>query len=77
MALMRAPRHAAIAVMALTTSTHAAAQDVGIFNPDAPGNIYFSDALEVPISPVVAPAVVPTDTALIDATFARLMICGH
>lgn len=30
-----APRHAAIAVMALTAFTHAAAQDVGIFNPDA------------------------------------------
>ena len=37
MALMRAARHAAIAVMALTASTHAAAQDVGTFNPDAPG----------------------------------------
>jgi|SoiMethySBSTD1v2_1073268.scaffolds.fasta_scaffold217955_5 hypothetical protein len=53
---MRAPRHAAIAVMALTASTYVAAQDIGRFNPDAPGNIYFSDALEVPISPVVAPA---------------------
>jgi uncharacterized protein YkwD len=64
MALMRAARHAAIAVMALTASTHAAAQDVGTFNPDAPGNIYSLDALEVPISPVVAPAVVPFDTAI-------------
>ena len=54
MALMRAARHAAIAVMALTASTHAAAHDVGTFNPDAPGNIYSLDALEVPISPVVA-----------------------
>ena len=64
MALMRAAMHAAIAVMALTASTHAAAQDVGTFNPDAPGNIYSLDALEVPISPVVAPAVVPFDTAI-------------
>jgi uncharacterized protein YkwD len=64
MALMRAARHAAIAVMALTASTHAAAHDVGTFNPDAPGNIYSLDALEVPISPVVAPAVVPFDTAI-------------
>jgi uncharacterized protein YkwD len=64
MALIRAARHAAIAVMALTASTHAAAQDVGTFNPDAPGNIYSLDALEVPISPVVAPAVVPFDTAI-------------
>lgn len=54
MALMRAPMHAAIAVMALAASTHAAAQDVGTFNPNAPGNIYSVDALEVPISPVVA-----------------------
>jgi hypothetical protein len=54
MALMRAPRHAAIAVMALTASTYVAAQDVGTFNPDAAGNIYSPDALEVPISPVVA-----------------------
>ena len=61
---MRAARHAAIAVMALTASTHAAAHDVGTFNPDAPGNIYSLDALEVPISPVVAPAVVPFDTAI-------------
>ena len=37
---MRAPRHAAIAVMALTASTNAAAQNVGIFNPDARGIIY-------------------------------------
>ena len=51
---MRAPMHAAIAVMALTASTHVAAQDVGTFNPDAPGNIYSLDALEVPISIVVA-----------------------
>ena len=57
---MRAARHAAIAVMALTASTHAAAQDVGT----CPGNIYSLDALEVPISPVVAPAVVPFDTAI-------------
>jgi len=49
---MRASMHAAIAVMALTA--HAAAQDVGTFNPDAPGNIYSLDALEVPISIVVA-----------------------
>ena len=63
MALIAA-RHAAIAVMALTASTHAAAQDVGRFSPDAPGNIYSPDALEVPISPVVAPAVVPFDTAI-------------
>jgi hypothetical protein len=34
MALIRAPRHAAIAVMALTASTHAAAQEVGIINPE-------------------------------------------
>ena len=61
---MRAARHAAIAVMALTASAHAAAQDVGTFNPNAPGNIYSLDALEVPISPVVAPAVVPFDTAI-------------
>ena len=54
MALMRAPMHAAIAVMALTAFTHAAAQDVGTFNSDAPVNIYSPDALEVPISPVVA-----------------------
>ena len=53
MALMRAPTYAAIAV-ALTASTHVAAQDVGTFNPDAPGNIYSLDALEVPISIVVA-----------------------
>ena len=64
MTLMRAARHEAIAVMALTASTHAAAHDVGTFNPDAPGNIYSLDALEVPISPVVAPAVVPFDTAI-------------
>ena len=64
MALMRAPRHAAIAAMALTAFTHAAAQDVGIFNPDARGIISSPDALEVPISPVVAPAVVPFDTAI-------------
>jgi hypothetical protein len=54
MALMRAPKHAAIAVMALTAFTHAAAQDVGIFNPDARGIISSPDALEVPMSPVVA-----------------------
>ena len=47
MALMRAPMQAPIAVMALTASTHATAQDVGTFNPDA-GNIYSPDALEVP-----------------------------
>jgi uncharacterized protein YkwD len=68
MALMRAPRHAAIAVMALTASTHAAAQDVGRFSPDAPGNIYSPDALEVPISPVVAPAV---GTALVEVPLPR------
>jgi hypothetical protein len=71
MALMRAPRHAAIAVMALTAFTHAAAQDVGIFNPDAGGIISSPDALEVPISPVVAPAVVPFDTALIEVPLPR------
>ena len=69
--MMRAPRHAAIAVMALTASTHAAAQDVGIFNPDAGGIIYSHDALEVPTSPVVAPAIVPTDTALIEVPLPR------
>src|SRR5215831_9260893 len=53
MALMRAPMHAAIAV-ALTASTHVAAQDVGTSNPDAPRNFYSLDALKVPISPVVA-----------------------
>ena len=68
---MRAPRHAAIAVMALTAFTHAAAQDVGIFNPDARGIISSPDALEVPISPVVAPAVVPFDTALIEVPLPR------
>jgi hypothetical protein len=50
MALMRAARHAAIAVMALTASTHATAQDVGTFNPDAAGNNYSPDALEMPSS---------------------------
>ena len=64
---MRAPRHAAIAVMALTASTHAAAQDVGIFNPDARGIICSPDALEVLTSPVVASAVVPFDTTPIEA----------
>ena len=68
---MRAPRHAAIVVMALTTFPHAAAQDVGIFNPDARGIISSPDALEVPISPVVAPAVVPFDTALIEVPLPR------
>ena len=71
MALMRAPRHAAIAVMALTAFTHAAAQDVGIFNPDAREIISSPDALEVPISPVVGPAVVPFDTALIEVPLPR------
>src|SRR5262249_48354030 len=70
MALMRAARHAAIAVMALTLSKHAAAQDVDTFNPDA-GNIYPPDALEVPISPVVAPAVVPFDPAPIEIPLPR------
>ena len=65
---MRAPRHAAIAVMALTAFTHAAAQDVGIFNPDARGIISSPDALEVPISPVVD---VPFDTALIEVPLPR------
>jgi hypothetical protein len=41
---MRAPRHAAIAVMALTASTYVAAQDVGRFNPDTPGDVYSPDA---------------------------------
>jgi hypothetical protein len=69
MALIRAPRHAAIAVMALKASTmrlrktlayfvdtrteacghrgdgthsihYAAAQDIGIFNPDAQGTVH-------------------------------------
>jgi hypothetical protein len=65
------PRHAAIAVMALTASTHAAAQDVGRFSADAPGNIYSPDALEVPISPVVAPAVKPFDTVLVEVPLPR------
>jgi uncharacterized protein YkwD len=56
MALIRALRHTAIAAMALTAPMRAAAQDVLRLNPDAPGNIYSPDALEVPISPVVAPA---------------------
>ena len=56
MALIRALRHAVIAVMALTAPMRAAAQDVLRLNPDAPGNVYSPDALEVPISPVVAPA---------------------
>jgi uncharacterized protein YkwD len=68
MALMRAARHAAIAVMALTASTHAAAQDVGTFNSDAPGS---PDALEVPISPLVAPAAMPFDTAPIEVPLPR------
>ena len=50
---MRAPRHAAIAVMALTASTHAVEQK-GIvrtrhdclFNPAAPNNQGRSDAIE-------------------------------
>jgi hypothetical protein len=68
---MRAPRQAAIALMALTASTYAAAQDGGIFNPDARRTIHSPDALEVPTSPAVAAAVVPSDTALIEVPLPR------
>jgi uncharacterized protein YkwD len=71
MALMRASMHAAIAAMALTASTHTAAQDVGIFNPDPRGTLHSPDALDVPTSPVVAPAAVPFDTMLIEVPLPR------
>jgi len=57
---MSASMYAAIAVMALTASTHAAAQTVG--SPDA---------LEVPTSPVAAPAAVPFDSVLINVPLPR------
>ena len=48
-----------------THSIHyAAAQDIGIFNPDAQGTVHSHDALEVPILPIVEPAVGPFDTVL-------------
>jgi hypothetical protein len=68
---MHAPRHAAIGLLALTAPVHAAAQDVGIFDPDARRTIHSPDAREVLTSPVVAPAVVPSDTALIEVPLPR------
>jgi len=58
--LIRAPRHAAIAVMALTASTMRLRKTLAcIFNPDAQGTVHSHDALEVPILPIVEPAVGP------------------
>jgi hypothetical protein len=62
MALIRAPRHAAIAVMALTASTMRLRKTLAYSIQTR--TIHSHDALEVPISPIVEPAVGPFDTVL-------------
>jgi uncharacterized protein YkwD len=61
--------NAAIGLITLTASAHAVEQNVGVvFNPDARQIIFSPDnALAVPIAPAVAPAIVPSDNAPIEA----------
>ena len=63
------PINAAIGLITLTASAHAVEQNVGVvFNPDARQIIFSLDnALTVPIAPAVAPAILPSDTAPIEA----------
>ena len=58
---MRAPRHAAIGLVALTASAHAVEQNA--LNPDASAD----NALVTTTAPAVTPAIGPIDTAPIEA----------
>jgi uncharacterized protein YkwD len=60
-ALMRAPRLAAIGLIALTASAHAVEQNA--LNPDASAD----NALAITTAPAVTPAIGPIDTAPIEA----------
>ena len=63
------PINAAIVLITLTASAHAVEQNVGVvFDRDVRQIIFSPDnALTIPIAPAVAPAIVPSDNAPIEA----------